>query len=148
GAGGIDPGMGKYKRILEKRSEKLGITYQIIWAGSLSLSEMSWCYHNCSVFIMTSRAEACPNIALEAMAHGCVCISTKTPPMPEFFKNAAVYYPPKDGETLADAIQTIFTWDNNQRKVMSEKARKRAAEFSWDVCVEKTVNELAKVARR
>jgi glycosyltransferase involved in cell wall biosynthesis len=28
---------------------------------------------------------------------------------------------------------------------MSELARKRAAEFSWDVCAEKTVEELASV---
>lgn len=143
-AGGIDPGMEKYKHKLEKMSDKLGIASQIIWAGSLSSPEMSWCYCNCSVFIMTSRAEACPNIALEAMAHGCVCISTKTPPMPEFFKNAAVYYPPKDGKALAEVIQTVLTWDNNQRKVMSEKAKKRAAAFSWDVCAEKTVVVLAK----
>ena len=34
--------------------------------------------------------------------------------------------------------------DNNQRKAMSEKAKKRAAEFSWDVCADKTVAELAK----
>ena len=143
-AGGIDPGMEKYKHKLEKMSDRLGIASQIIWAGSLSSPEMSWCYYNCSIFIMTSRAEACPNIALEAMAHGCVCVSTETPPMPEFFKNAAVYYPPKDGQALAEAIQTVFAWDDNQHKIMSEKAKKRAAEFSWDVCAEKTVAVLAK----
>ena len=34
--------------------------------------------------------------------------------------------------------------DDNQRNAMSKKAKKRAAEFSWDVCAEKTVAELAK----
>jgi len=145
-AGGVDPGMEKYKHKLEKMSDKLGIASQIIWAGSLSSPEMSWCYRNCSIFIMISRAEACPNIALEAMAHGCVCISTETSPMPEFFKDAAVYYPPKNGQALAEVIQTVLTWDNNQRKTMSEKARKRAGEFSWDVCAEKTVAAMAKAA--
>ena len=58
--------------------------------------------------------------------------------------NAATYYPPKDGKALADAIKTVFTWDDNQRRTMSEKAKKRAAEFSWDVCAEKTVFELSK----
>ena len=146
-AGGIDPGMAKYKHKLEKMSDKLGIASQIIWAGSLSSPEMSWCYCNCSIFIMTSRAEACPNIVLEAMAHGCVCISTKTPPMPEFFKNAAVYYQPRDGKALAEVIQTALTWDDDQRKTMSEKARNRAAEFSWNVCAEKTVAVLARAAK-
>ena len=68
--------------------------------------------------------------------------------MPEFFGDAAVYYPPKDGKALADAIKTVLAWDDNQRKAMSEKAKKRAANFSWDVCAEKTVAVLAKAAKR
>jgi len=47
---------------------------------------------------------------------------------------------------LADAIKTVLTWDDNQRKVMSEKSKKRASHFSWDVCAEKTVAALAKAA--
>ena len=143
-AGGIDPGMEKYKHKLEKMSDTLGIASQVLWAGSLSSPDMSWCYCNCSIFIMTSRAEACPNIVLEAMVHGCVCVSTETPPMPEFFEDAAAYYSPKDEKILAEAIQTVLTWDDNQRETMSEKAKKRASDFSWDVCAEKTVAVLAK----
>ena len=32
---------------------------------------------------------------LEAMSHGCRIISTRQPPMPEFFKNGCTYYDPK-----------------------------------------------------
>ncbi|MDP8257949.1 MAG: glycosyltransferase family 1 protein, partial [Candidatus Aadella gelida] len=58
--------------------------------------------------------------------------------------DVAVYYPPKNAKALAEVIQTTLTWDDNQRKAMSEKAKKRAGEFSWDVCAEKTVAVLAK----
>ncbi|HED01029.1 MAG TPA: hypothetical protein ENN18_11750 [Proteobacteria bacterium] len=83
----------------------------------------------------------------EAMSHGCICISADNPCLPELFGGVAVFYPPRDGKALAEAIKTVLTWDNNQRKAMSEKAKKRAAKFSWDVCVEKTVAVLAKAAK-
>jgi len=143
-AGGVDPGMDKYRRSLEKTAMKLGVETQIIWAGRLTEYEMAWCYQNSSAFVMTSRAEACPNIVLEAMAHGCVCVSTETLPMPEFFNDSAIYYPPKNAKALAKMIETVLELDDNQRNAMSEKAKKRAAEFSWGVCAEKTVGELAK----
>jgi glycosyltransferase involved in cell wall biosynthesis len=143
-AGAVDPGMEFYKRKLDKLSTRLGIASQIIWAGFLSEQDISWCYHHCAVFVMTSRAEACPNTVLEAMAHGCVCISTETPPMPEFFKDVAIYYPPKDAKALADAIRSALEWDDGKRKESSSRTKWRATEFSWDVCAEKTVAELAK----
>jgi glycosyltransferase involved in cell wall biosynthesis len=146
-AGEIDPGMKDYKYKLERLSSNLNIMSQVIWTGPLTFQEMSWCYHNCTVFVMTSRAEACPNIALEAIAHGCVCISTDTPPMPEFFRDTAVYYPPRNWRVLADVIQTVLAWDNNRLLAVSQSALERAAKFSWDVCAEKTLDELAKVAR-
>ena len=97
---------------------------------------------------MTSRVESFGMIGGEAMSHGCICISADNPCLPELFGDAAVYYPPIDGQSLAEAIQTVLTWDDNQRKTMSEKAKKRAAKFSWDVCAEKTVAALAKAVRQ
>jgi glycosyltransferase involved in cell wall biosynthesis len=145
-AGSTDPCMEGYKSKLDAMTTKLGVTSSVRWAGALSESEMSWCYQNCSAFIMTSRAEACPNVVLEAMAHGCVCISTETPPMPEFFRDAAVYYPPNDGRTLGEAIQMVLSWDDGKKRKIFEQARNRASQFSWDVCAEKTVRELNKAA--
>jgi glycosyltransferase involved in cell wall biosynthesis len=136
-AGSTDPGMEAYKSKLDTMITKLGIIPNVVWAGSLSGSEMSWCYSHCEAFVMTSRAEACPNIVLEAMSHGCSCISTETPPMPEFFKSAAVYYSLRNGEALANAIESVLNWNVQKRKMMSEKARERASQFSWDVCAGK-----------
>jgi len=146
-AGDIASVMMRYKEKLEDWIKSHNLSSKVCWAGNLNEKEMAWCYKNCSAFVMTSRVEACPNIALEAMANGCVCISTDSPPMPEIFGNAAIYCAPKDGKALAEVIQTTLNWDERRRKEMSEKAKKRAAEFSWDACVEKTVMELAKAAK-
>lgn len=146
-AGETGQRMARYHKKLKDLAKKNNLLDRICWASWLNEKEMAWCYKNCNAFVMTSRVEACPNIVLEAMAHGCVCVSTETSPMPEFFKNAAIFYPPKDARSLARAIKDVLSLDDNQRKIMSEKARRQAARFSWDFCAEKTVAELAKALK-
>jgi len=143
-AGDTTSMMMKYKRELEVWIKAHNLSSNICWAGNLKEEEMAWCYQNCRAFVMTSRVESFGLIAGEAMAHGCICISADNPCLPEIFGDSAVYYPAKEGKALAEAIQAVLTWDNSQRKAMSERAIKRAAEFSWDVCAERTVAELAK----
>jgi len=133
-----------YQKKLKDWAQKNGLSDRICWAGSLNENEIAWCYQSCNAFVMTSRVESFGMIGGEAMSHGCSCISADNPCLPELFGDAAIYYPPKDGKALAEAIKTVLVWDDNQRKVMSEKAKKQAAKFSWDVCAEKTVAALVK----
>jgi len=147
-AGGVSPRMQNYWKKLQKWIEMNNLSSKVCWVGILSKEEMAWCYKNCLLFIMASRVEACPNIALEAMSHGCICISTTAPPMTEIFNHAAIYYQPKDSKSLADLIRTVLNWDFQQYKQISEKAKKRVVKFSWDVCAEKTVAELVKATSR
>jgi len=141
-AGSTDSYMNSYKSKHNAMITKLGITHGVEWAGTLPEREMSWCYRNCDAFVVTNRAEACPNVVLEAMVHGCICVSTETPPMPELFRDVAAYYPPKDERMLSKVIQKVLSWGKEKRYEMSEQAIDRASQFSWDVCAEKTVAEL------
>lgn len=133
-----------YQNMLKKTAEKNNLLDKICWTGSLKEKEMAWCYDNCNAFVMTSRVESFGIIAVEAMAHGCICISADNPCLPEIFNDSAIFYPHKDDYSLAEAINTALSFDDNQRKIMSEKARQQAAKFSWDVCAERTVAELRK----
>lgn len=142
--GNADPGMEPYFIRLKKMAAISGITERIYWLGKLNDSEMAWCYSHCDAFIMTSRVEACPNIALEAMSHGCVNIASKNPPLPEFFGASALYYPPKDSTTLAKQIQAALSMGEAERAAMSSAAKDRASRFSWEICAQKTVDELRK----
>ena len=146
-AGETGQRMARYHKKLKDLAKKNNLLDKIFWAGQFSEKEMAWCYKNCTVFVMTSRVESFGIIAGEAMAHGCICISADNPCLPEIFNNAAIYYPPKDARSLARAIEYVLALDDNQRKIMSEKARRQAARFSWDFCAEKTVAELAKVVK-
>ena len=146
-AGEIELRMIPYPKKLEEWIKLNKLSSKIYWAGKLSEKEMSWCYKNCKMFVMTSRVESFGMIAGEAMAHGCVCISADSPCLPEIFGDAAVYYPSKRGEVLTEAIQTVFRWDSYKCKEMSEKAKRQAAKFSWDITTEKLLAELKKVTK-
>jgi len=143
-AGEVSPNMVAYQNKLKRWIEEKGFQGRVCWAGGLVEEEMKWCYDRCKIFVMTSRVESFGQIALEALSQGAMCISTDNPCLPELFGDAAIFYPLKDENILVEMIQTVLTWDDNQREIMSEKAKKRAAEFSWDVCAEKTVAVLAK----
>lgn len=141
-AGHIEPGMGFYKKKLERLASKADVLDRVIWADFLSAEEMPWCYKNAAFFVMTSRVEACPNIALEAMANGCLTVSTENPPMPEFFKDAALYYQSGRAEDLGRKMLDILGMTESQKDKYIQRAKRSIEEFSWQNTATKTVDEL------
>jgi glycosyltransferase involved in cell wall biosynthesis len=143
-AGGVDldPTQRPYLLRMKNLAEKLGVNSQIAWVGHLDKAEMSWCYSHCQMFLMTSRVEACPNIALEAMSHGAFCLAADNPPLPEFFQKAALYYRPKCEPALAQAITSALNYSPEAAELMRLHARNRAADFTWEKTTDRTMHEL------
>jgi len=144
-AGGGRAIMRDYHNKLKETVKSEDMESDILWIGDLDESEMKWCYKNCKAFIMSSRIEACPNTALEAMSNGCVIISSNNPPMPEIFGSAVLYYSSHNGISLAEGLLSILNYDQNTREKISEQTKARAEKFSWDTAAEKTVEILSKV---
>jgi glycosyltransferase involved in cell wall biosynthesis len=141
-AGGTDPGTGFYLDRMRNLAEKLGVSGRVLWTGRLSPLEMSWCFHHCKAFVLTSRAEACPNTALEAMSHGCLSISVNHPPMPEFFGDSAIYYKAGNGDELAVRIEQAMNASTLEIEGLRAAARARARCFDWKKTAALTVDQL------
>jgi len=135
-----------YENRLKKTVLQDGLSSNVSFVGNLSEDEMAWCYKNCRCFIMSSRFEACPNIALEAMAHGCLPVSSDNPPMPEFFGNAALYYRGGDSKTLAQALSRALAMKEEEREGLTSLARERSLDFCWDRTARLTVEVFKKLA--
>jgi glycosyltransferase involved in cell wall biosynthesis len=144
-AGRVDPGAEAYGRRLRNLAQRSGVADRIHWVGHLGASDMSWCFRNAALFVMTSRCEACPNTALEAMSQGALTISGENAPMPEFFGQAASYYRLGDASSLAGAIQAALAMSANQKDMLRMKSRERARDFDWNRTAELTISELRKV---
>jgi len=141
-AGNPASNMKAYFRRLTAIADKCGLTNRILWAGLLDEQEMGWFYRHCEAFLMTSRVEACSNIVLEAMAHECLCFAGDAPPLPEIFEDAAIFYPSGKHAVLATKLKEALSVSREDRQRMRDKAKKRAAEFTWDRCSRQTINEL------
>jgi glycosyltransferase involved in cell wall biosynthesis len=145
-AGAADPDARRYAVEMRALADRLGVADDVTWAGHLSAPELAWGFARCAAFVMTSRAEACPNTALEAMAHGAVCVSTDGPPMPEFFADGAVYYRRGDAASLATRLEELRAASSAELDALRHRARTRAADFPWSVAARRTVDELATAA--
>ena len=148
-AGGVDPRMGFYRNRLEELATRYGIERYLRWVGKLSERQMTWCYRNCRVFVVTSRAEACPNTVLESLEAGCLCVSSDQPPMPEFFSNAAIYYRRRDPMDLRIGLEKALTLSQPDHERFRQVARDRTVDFKWACTADLTLNqlELARTAR-
>lgn len=131
-----------WARHCEKLAERLAVADRIVWPGHFNDLELAWCFRNCEAFVTTTRAEACPNTALEAMSFGCQIVSTSQDPMPEFFRDSAVYYRPRDHAQLAERVCQIVRSSREDREARRGAAIQRAQSFSWTDTARKTVEEL------
>jgi glycosyltransferase involved in cell wall biosynthesis len=131
-----------YARWIRQLPATLGVSKQITWANQLSQAEMTWCYRHARMFVQTSRAEACPNILLEALGHGCIVVSCTQQPMPEIQGESAIFYRTGDATELAPRILQVCAMSRDDAQAMQEKARQRARLFSWDKTAECTLDVL------
>ena len=143
-AGTPVPAMIRYQEKLIDWIDQNNLSSKVLWAAHLNKSEMAWCYEHCSAFIMTSRVESFGQTAVEAMSHGCLCISANNPCLPEIFGDAAIYYRPMDVVSLSEAVNRISAKNSHECRELSERAYQRSTHFSWEICAQKTVDELKK----
>ena len=138
-AGSPNAGTEGWAAGLRRRFERT--RHRVLWAGQLNVAEMTWCFRHSCAFVMTSRAEACPNTVLEALAAGAISISTDTAPMPEFYRDAALYYKAGDGTGLAAQIRRVVAGPQGLED-LRVRARQRSSTFTWDETARRTIEEL------
>jgi glycosyltransferase involved in cell wall biosynthesis len=146
-AGSSGRGRSAYENRMRRLAVDCGVERQVVWVGQLSAAQMSWCYHHCSCFVMTSRAEACPNVLLEAMSHGCVCISVRQPPMTHMLSDAGVYYTLGQASDLAHQLAAALVLDASPRHRLRQSMSARATRWDWHRTAAETVAQLELVIR-
>ena len=132
-----------YRTELERLCHRLGVTPHVVWAGHLARQELCWCFRHCAAFLMTTQAETFSNLAVEALANGCMIVATNSSCLPEILSDAAHYYTPGNPHELAHAAVTAASLRGEARASRERASRGRAAQFSWDVTASKTLSVLA-----
>ena len=114
---------------------------RIILLGNVPWKTMNILYRQSKIFVISTEIEACPNIALEAMAAGCVILSSDKPPLPEMFSGSSLDYKARDVSVLSKKIIEVLE-DRNLQLKLKKLSSKRATYFSWSMCVDETYSAL------
>jgi len=103
----------------------------IVVIPGLSSDELSVLYSSTTLFVFPSLIENCPNILLEAMCFGLPILASAYKPMPEFCEGAAVLFDPLSHTDLAEKLERYLV-DEKGRAALSESAKRRSENYSWD----------------
>lgn len=110
---------------------------RILALGHVPWATMAALYRHCAACVIATEIEACPNIAIEAMAAGCAIVASDRPPLPEMFQGCALEYRARDIDMLAQQMRRTVA-DASLRQELKAKALRRAEGFCWDKCAEET----------
>lgn len=102
-------------------------------------------YRRCAVFCYPSLGEGFGLPVLEAMAAGAAVLSSNVSSLPEVGGDAVEYADPRDAASIARGLRRLLD-DDRRRDELSQRARSRAGEFSWERFAEITLRVLRDVA--
>ncbi len=120
-----------YEREMRGLAERLCLGPNVQFLGYVPRERLQAIIRHCRVFLFSSMLEACPFTLLEAMRQGAPIVATTAGPSREFCGQAAEYVGPTDYDAFGDTAYRVAT-NEERRSLLAERAKRRAAEFSWE----------------
>jgi glycosyltransferase involved in cell wall biosynthesis len=119
----------------------------IFFTGHFPIKNLPELYAGADFFVFPSMYEGFGMGAVEAMACGVPAICARAASLPETAEHAALYFDPLNAEDMADRMVTVST----DREIYNECRRlglERAKAFSWEKCVERTLQTIYETAEK
>lgn len=98
----------KYLTQLKRYKTK---AYEPIFKFSLGIQEMKFFYKVAKLVILSSQVEACPNVALEALANNSMILASDIPPFNEILGNFAIYFDTNDRYDFVKKFETAVSFE-------------------------------------
>ncbi|PJE58168.1 MAG: hypothetical protein COU81_02015, partial [Candidatus Portnoybacteria bacterium CG10_big_fil_rev_8_21_14_0_10_36_7] len=124
----------KYKGVL-KEIEK---TKNVLMIGPVDNKDREFVYNCADLFVYPSFFEGFGLPPLEAMASGIPVITSNCSSLPEVVGNSAIMVDPFNISEISFVMKEIIK-DKKLYKSLRVDGIKRAMEFSWDMCADKTL---------
>ncbi len=125
-------------RRLDSEVQRLRVSGDVVFTGSVSGRDLNLIYSGADVFVFPSLYEGFGFPPLEAMATGVPVICSDSSSLPEIAGNAAVMVPPRDPEWMASQMSRLL----GNRRLGAELAARgevQAGGFSWDRAARRTL---------
>jgi alpha-1,3-rhamnosyl/mannosyltransferase len=126
-AGETDP---RYSET-HRRIDRSGLSNRVRFLGAVKEEDLPGLYSGARAFVFPSLYEGFGLPPLEAMACGVPVACSGIPCLREIAGDAALFFNPKDRDSMAAAIERILT-DQPLRADLQNRGLRRASEMSWD----------------
>jgi glycosyltransferase involved in cell wall biosynthesis len=117
----------------------------IVLEGYVSEEEKEELYKKADLFVLPSFYEGFGFPVLEAMSHGMPVVCSNISSLPEVAGSSALLVNPNSTEEIAKAIEQVYH-DEDLRNDIIEKGLKNVKKFSWEKCVDETLETLTKMS--
>jgi glycosyltransferase involved in cell wall biosynthesis len=117
----------------------------IFFTGHFPLKSLPELYAGADFVVLPSMYEGFGMGALEAMACGVPVLCARAASLPETAEHAALYFDPLNVEDMADRMLTISS-DSGVYQECRRLGLERAQAFSWEKCVERTLQIIYETA--
>jgi glycosyltransferase involved in cell wall biosynthesis len=114
-----------------------GMEHRVFFYGHVPHEYLGHLYSNATALVFPSFEEAFGLPILEAMSYGLPVITSDVSAMPEVAGDAAVLVDPNSVDAIREAMRRVAE-DESLARELGERGRRRAAEFTWDRCAERT----------
>lgn len=130
---------------LQQRIDMLVNRGDIISLGYIDSEDLPYIYAGANGFVLPSLYEGFGLPILEAMAAGTPVLTSTSSSLPEVADGAAILTNANDIEDIAQGMMKLIE-DNIWREKAVAKGLKRAREYTWEACVNKTVEVYKKIS--
>lgn len=113
----------------------------VVFLGRISDEDLHNVYANAKAFIFPSLYEGFGIPPLEAQAHGIPVVSSEVASLPEVLAESALYFRPRDKESIIHALNRIDR-DDSLREELVRRGRKNVRRFSWAKSAQQVVTIL------
>ena len=110
----------------------------IILPGFVPEAELPLLYNTARLFALPSFCEGFGLVALESLACGTPVVGSNSTSLPEVLEDAAVYFDPKNPESIAKTINQLLT-NSGWYKDLQNQGRNQIKKYSWQDCAKKTL---------
>jgi glycosyltransferase involved in cell wall biosynthesis len=130
--------------VLRAQWRRLGVASQVHYVGEVPACDLGHLYRMCCALVFPSLYEGFGLPLVEAFACGAPVVTSDCAALREVAGKAALIVPASDPQPLARALRRLWRYDE-LRELLRLRGARRAAQFSWQSCAEKTLAAYSEV---
>ena len=131
-------GDGPERGMLEEQVRRHGLEHRVSFLGFQPHETIPALMATADLLVLPSIYEELGSVLVEGMHAGLPIVATDTGGISDAVGDAGVLVPPRDPESLAEALDAVLA-DSARRMELAAAARRRSRDYHWDALAERVL---------